>query len=275
MWCGCGVGAAIRVARAGPAPDAAPVHTPCGAITVRVPLRPRPRPQATCTWSTTVNGKSHNYDFRWVVGGVGGPCPACAAPARRAAFKVPVPTAAVRVCAPAPPCPRARSPLCLDGNSGDYVLQDGLGHDYYANICGYANQICLPQGWLATYETGVAVQMFGATPPCNRRDPRTLNCIEKTTQQPTCCTRDCQVLGVMDDTHPPTFTLVNASDPNGGVRARFIGAQQDQDDPFPCPPDPYTGEPMPRTVSMIFSCEPALTNAMPLLAVQNTTEDCE
>jgi hypothetical protein len=169
-----------------------------------------------------------------------------------------------------------RSPLCLPETSGDYFFSDGQGHNYYANVCGNANKICLPQSWLATYETGVSIQMWGSTPPCDRRNPATLKCLEKSTQLPTCCTANCQVLGVMNDAYPPQFSLVVPSDPNGGVKATFVGAPPDDDDPFWCPFDPATGLQYNRTVSMIFACDESITgDAVPLLAVQNSSESCE
>lgn len=170
-------------------------------------------------------------------------------------------------------CPRG---LCLDINSQDYTFSDGLGHTYYSNICGNAKQNCLPQAWLATYEYGVSVQMWGSTPPCDRRNPATLNCLEKSTQLPSCCTSDCQVLGVMNDTDPPTFSMLDPTNPSSGVQARYIGAPPDDDDPFWCPWNPQTGSQYPRTVSHVFSCDNSITGgAIPLIAVQNTTEDCE
>jgi hypothetical protein len=42
-----------------------------------------------------------------------------------------------------------RRPLCRDGvrDGGDYYFDDGLGHDYYANICGITSKKCLPKDW--------------------------------------------------------------------------------------------------------------------------------
>jgi hypothetical protein len=80
----------------------------------------------------------------------------------------------------------------------------------------------------------------------------------------------------MNDQNAPQFSLVVPTDPNGGVKATFVGAPPDDDDPFWCPFDPVTGEQFPRTVSMIFACDESITGpAVPLLAVQNSTETCE
>jgi hypothetical protein len=52
----------------------------------------------------------------------------------------------------APPVSLPRRPLCRDGSPGrkDYFFNDGLGHDYYSNICGIAAAKCLPPNWVAT-----------------------------------------------------------------------------------------------------------------------------
>jgi hypothetical protein len=97
--------------------------------------------------------------------------------------------------------PCSCSPLCRTTSQPDYTFDDGAGHTYYANICGVSKHRCLPPDWLATYEIGVAVQFFGDTPPCNYLDPATLTCVEKVGQTPTCCTADCQVLGVGEPTY--------------------------------------------------------------------------
>ena len=99
------------------------------------------------------------------------------------------------------------SPLCRTSSQPDYTFDDGAGHTYFANICGVSKHRCLPAEWLATFEIGVAVQFFGDTPPCNYLNASTLQCTEKVGQTPTCCSADCQVLGVGEPTYvhaPPT-----------------------------------------------------------------------
>ena len=164
--------------------------------------------------------------------------------------------------------------LCQEEDEADYQFDDGLGHQYFANICGTSKQRCLPPGWLATYELGVAVQFFGDVPPCNFLDPTTLNCVEKVGQIPTCCTADCQVLGVGN----PTFANMapdRAGNPSG-IIATFSGAPPDEDDPFWCPWDPSTGQQFPRQVAMQLICDYDVTGrAVEMLAIQNATEDCQ
>lgn len=154
----------------------------------------------------------------------------------------------------------------------DYVFDDGLGHTYYANICGRAAKKCLPFGWSETYEYGVAVQSWGSVPPCNFSNPATL-CNDHDGGIPTCCTEDCQVLGV----GIPTITLTNLNDPTAGVNMTFAGAPPDDDDPFWCPWNPQTGSQFPRTVTFSLQCDASVQNppAVPMVAVQNKTEDCD
>lgn len=136
-----------------------------------------------------MNGQAANFDFTYVC-----PFPSCGGERARGRPRFEYGSASwLCVCLCARPSPLSRSPLCLGVGSGDYYFNDGLGHNYYANVCGNANQNCLPRSWLATYENGVAVQTWGSTPSCDRRNPSTLNCLEKSTQLPVCCTADCQV----------------------------------------------------------------------------------
>ena len=162
-----------------------------------------------------------------------------------------------------------RSSLCAAGQ-GDYTFDDGLGHTYYANICGAAAKKCLPKGWVETYQFGVAVQTWGSVPACNLSDPTTL-CLDHDGQIPTCCSEDCQVLGVGQ----PKYTLTDPTNPLAGVNATFQGAPPDDDDPFWCPWNPQTGSQYPRTVTYSLQCDKSVSGALPLVAVQNKTEDCE
>ena len=80
------------------------------------------------------------------------------------------------------------SGLCSDSQ---WVLHDAKRHTYYANICGYAKQNCLPLGWTNNYEMGVTVQMWGAPPAGGCQNRCTSHA--SGTAQPACCTADCQV----------------------------------------------------------------------------------
>lgn len=77
------------------------------------------------------------------------------------------------------------SQLC---SSTDHVASDSLGHTYYAQICGNANQNCLPASYTETYEYGVAVQMWGDTPSCSPP-----GCNDPATGRAVCCTASCAV----------------------------------------------------------------------------------
>lgn len=162
------------------------------------------------------------------------------------------------------------APLC-QANSGDYYFDDGLGHIYYANICGAAAKKCLPKGWIETFEYGVAVQTWGSVPACNLSDATTLTCQDKNGLIPACCTEDCQVLGV----GAPTYKLAVQGDINSGVNATFQGTPPDDDDPFWCPWNPLTGSQFPRTVTYTITCDPSVQGAVPLVAIQNKSEDCD
>jgi hypothetical protein len=153
----------------------------------------------------------------------------------------------------------------------DYSTDDGLGHTYYANLCGSAAKQCLPLGWTETYEYGVAVQTWGSVPPCNLSDTSTLSCFDKDGMIPSCCTEDCQILGV----GAPHYKLMNPSNAQAGVNATFTGAPPDDDDPFWCPFNPATGSQYSRTVTYMLTCDPTVQGALLLQAVQNSTENCE
>ena len=87
--------------------------------------------------------------------------------------------------------------------------------------------------WQNTYEFGVAVQFWGATPPCG--NPPACQDAQKT---PKCCTADCQVLG----TGAPQWSLLDPTNPGtGGVKAKFLGAAASDSDPFWCTFNPSTG----------------------------------
>jgi len=165
------------------------------------------------------------------------------------------------------------SSLCQesdDPDDDDYKFNDGLGHDYYANICGAAAKKCLPQGWTQTYEYGVAIQTWGDVPTCNLTDP-TASCLDHNGLIPSCCTEDCQVLGV----GVPIYRLADPTNPKLGVNASFQGAPPDEDDPFWCPWNPNTGEQFPRTVTFFLKCDMSVDGAIPVMAMQNKSDQCD
>ena len=94
-----------------------------------------------------------------------------------------------------PSAPGGAFTLALRGlckAEGDYSLDDGLGHVYYAQICGSAREPCLPKGWQNEYEYGRVVQKWGPPPACNSSGTGA-ECVEESTGLPVCCTSDCQV----------------------------------------------------------------------------------
>lgn len=156
------------------------------------------------------------------------------------------------------------SSLCA---STDYFLKDEKEHEYYANICGTAQHICLPATWQNTYDFGVAVQFWGGTPQCDNANP---GCKTHTgTQQ--CCTANCQVLG----TGAPIWSLLDPTNPmTGGVKARFLGAAASDSDPFWCTFNPQTGSQYEREVHFNFNCDSGVDGVVADKALQNTTNDC-
>jgi hypothetical protein len=98
-------------------------------------------------------------------------------------------------------------PLC---KAGGYAVNDSSGHTYSFNVCGTAKFECEPR-WADIYAYGVAVQYWGAPPPCNLTDNTTQSCTNYKGQK-ICCTEDCQVLGV----GPPQWQLVNTNNPETG-----------------------------------------------------------
>mmetsp|Transcript_22921 Transcript_22921/g.54306 ORF Transcript_22921/g.54306 Transcript_22921/m.54306 type:complete len:370 (+) Transcript_22921:114-1223(+) len=159
--------------------------------------------------------------------------------------------------------------LCLnDEEAGDYTINDNQGHTYNVNICGNAQQNCLPQTYTEIYEFGVAVQSWGTKPNCTEHDM----CTDPVTQQPVCCTKDCEVLGV----NAPYFSLIDPENPaTGGVRMTHSSTPATENDPFWCPMNPATGAKYRRKVNYDISCDPG-TPGLKLNTVQvNTTDKCE
>ena len=169
----------------------------------------------------------------------------------------------------------------------DYTLTDQTGHTYYAQICGQAQHSCLPgtycvqqpgsgmpcrcdllcpaASWENTYEYGVAIQMWGATPQC--KSPP--SCKNKDGSA-ACCTADCQVLG----TGAPKWSLIDPANPaTGGVQARYRAGASNSG-PFVCKFDPATGTQYEREVTFRFLCDPEVKGVETLSALQNATDDC-
>ena len=169
----------------------------------------------------------------------------------------------------------------------DYTLTDQTGHTYYAQICGQAQHSCLPgtycvqqpgsgmpcrcdllcpaASWENTYEYGVAIQMWGATPQC--KSPP--SCKNKDGSA-ACCTADCQVLG----TGAPKWSLIDPANPaTGGVQARYR-AGASKSGPFVCKFNPATGTQYEREVTFRFLCDPEVKGVETLSALQNATDDC-
>jgi len=156
------------------------------------------------------------------------------------------------------------SSLCA---STDYQLQDNLGHNYFANICGQAKQNCLPQSWTNTYEYGVAVQTWGAIPSCD--PPSCSNPHSPGVKE--CCTADCQVLG----TGIPIWGLTDTTNPEtGGVTAKYKGAAASESDPFWCDFNPATGAQYEREAHFVFQCDTTVDTVTAVNAAQNGTNDC-
>ena len=63
------------------------------------------------------------------------------------------------------------SQLCL--SSADYNWTAGE-NDFAFNVCGLAHAYCNP-GYPVRYRVGRAVQVWGATPPCNASAPDCVN----------------------------------------------------------------------------------------------------
>lgn len=201
--------------------------------------------QNSCKWSTVIDGQQYTYDFRYAPGFTGYYCIALLY------------------------CFGGCSNLCLEED--EYVLDDGFGHTYFANICGNAVHNCEPENWVATYEYGTAVMEWGATPVCNAT---TATCVDKVTGDKVCCTADCQVLGVMDSA--PAFSLIKDNNPNGGIKMAMAPVAPNSDDPFWCPWNVQTGSEYPFTVTYMFVCDKTVTGrANPLTAVENSTQSCE
>jgi len=112
------------------------------------------------------------------------------------------------------------------------------------------------------------VQTWGPTPRCNHTAPA---CADLHTNEPACCTANCQVLG----TGVPQYNLTDPSNPQtGGVQVTFEGATPAHDDPFWCQFNPVTGAQYKRQVTYKFHCDPSVTGVEVVGASQNRTNDC-
>ena len=119
--------------------------------------------------------------------------------------------------------------------------------------------------WTNTYEYGVAIQTWGATPPC-----QTPPSCKNHNGSAACCTADCQVLG----TGAPKWSLIDPANPaTGGVQARYR-AGASKSGPFVCKFNPATGTQYEREVTFRFLCDPEVKGVETLSALQNATDDC-
>ena len=125
---------------------------------------------------------------------------------------------------------------------------------------------CVTATWENTYEYGVTIQTWGATPPC--KSPPSC---ENKDGSAACCTADCQVLGAGS----PIWSLIDPANPStGGVRARYLGVIASDSNPFWCTFNPATGAQYRRLVDFLFMCDPAVDGAVPYYAKQNASIDC-
>lgn len=168
--------------------------------------------------------------------------------------------------------------LCLSDNTTDYVFPGGVGGEtYFANVCGDTVQECDPEGWRVENDIGVAVQTWGAAPVCDLAEPSTLKCVNEKTGEPECCTKDCAVLGVFDRVEQPVFSLLDDTNPDGGLQLRFVSpvSVTEPTDPRPCTIDPSTGVPYPRVVTMRFLCDAnATASAVPYEVIPSAESNC-
>jgi hypothetical protein len=157
--------------------------------------------------------------------------------------------------------------LCNAG--GDYILSDGIGHTYFAQICGFAAKGCLPKDWENQYEYGRVIQSWGGPPTCNTSAPE---CVEERTGAPVCCSEPCQVIAVRS----PTLVILNNNDPTQGVELQYSGETPTGSDPYQCDFNPATGTQYPRVTHMQFFCDPTMDGFARLYEVdQNSTDDCD
>ena len=172
-----------------------------------------------------------------------------------------------------PSAPGGRFTLALRGLCNplaDYKLDDGLGHVYYAQICGSAREPCLPKGWLNEYEYGRVTQKWGPPPSCNDTGAGA-ECIEESTGLPVCCTSDCQVIAVQQ----PVASMIDPLDASKGFELFYLGETPTLSDPAVCDRDP-NGVPYPRTTHMQFLCDWSADGYARFFSVtQNATDDCD
>jgi len=146
---------------------------------------------------------------------------------------------------------------------------DASNHTYWFNICGQTPQLCLPQTYTTPYRYGVAVQTFGAPPPCNPNDPST-QFYDPVLNKTFCYTSNCEVLGV----GTPMWGLMSPTNPaTGGVLLQHTGVAGTTSDGNKCPVDPSTGDQKKRSVTMLLNCNATL--APGVLNVLGAFEDSE
>lgn len=131
----------------------------------------------------------------------------------------------------------------------DYSYTDSANRTYNINICGTAVQNCLPSTYATLYEYGAVVQTWGERPDCPPS-----NCTDPFTGEQTCCTADCEVLGV----GAPYIELLDPDNPvTGGLVMTHHAVRAADQDPYWCPPNPITKEPYERRIKYEIKCQPS------------------
>ena len=142
------------------------------------------------------------------------------------------------------------------------------------NICGSIREACAPYtveketGVLPPLTRGVAIQYLDDDAP-----PDGSMCVDTNTCDlaidPQCqastvanvsCTSNCEIIAPYTGS-PPIFSLVDDSNPRGGISLRYEGAPAYNGDPFgSCPSDPRTGLPAQRSLTLNLFCNTAVAD---------------
>jgi hypothetical protein len=115
-------------------------------------------------------------------------------------------------------------PLC---NKMGYIWTDNANNRTYEwNVCGSSSRECIPT-YPVEYQRGVAIQFFG--------DPAVPGqmCTSKAGAQVQ-CTRNCEVLAI----GVPFITLIDPTNPFGGLNVTHRGVPSLPGDQYQCPLDP-------------------------------------
>lgn len=97
-------------------------------------------------------------------------------------------------------------------------------------------------------------------------------CSDPVTQDPVCCTKDCEVLGV----NAPHFELIDPTNPAaGGVRMTHSSSPATENDPYWCPRNPITGAKYRRKVKYDIACDPGTPGVKLNTVSVNTTDKCD